>query len=76
MFETLANLCNFKGMVLNPDDSTCLPSRYEVSDDKNYLPVHSDSQENSFTETTVINNIRLTAETHFQVFLFWTYVQI
>lgn len=54
-------------MILNPDDSKCLLPRYEVSYEENFFPVQNGSKGNYFIETTVINNKRLTAETHFQV---------
>lgn len=57
-------------MILNPDDSKCLLSRYEVSYGQNSFPSQNYNRESSFIETTVVNNTRLTAETHFQVFKF------
>ncbi|EJW84044.1 flavodoxin family protein [Wuchereria bancrofti] len=66
LFQQIWKMSLYPGMILNPDDSKCLPSRYEVSYDENSSPVYSDNKENSFVETTVINNKRLTAETHFQ----------
>lgn len=66
LFQQIWEMRLYPGMILNPDDSKCLPSRYEVSYDENSSPLYSDSKENSFVETTVVNNKRLTAETHFQ----------
>uniref|UniRef100_A0A0R3S2L2 NADPH-dependent diflavin oxidoreductase 1 n=1 Tax=Elaeophora elaphi TaxID=1147741 RepID=A0A0R3S2L2_9BILA len=66
LFQQLWKMDLYPGMILNPDDSKCLLPRYEISYDENSSLIQDDNKENSFIETTVVNNKRLTAETHFQ----------
>ncbi|MCP9256864.1 Zinc transporter ZIP9 [Dirofilaria immitis] len=67
LFQQIWKMNLYPDMILNPDDSKCLPSRYEVSYDEHSFPIHNDNKEDSFVETVIVDNKRLTAETHFQL---------
>ncbi|KAL3985604.1 Flavodoxin family protein [Acanthocheilonema viteae] len=58
LFQQIWKMDLYPGMVLNPDDSKCLLSRYEVSYDENFSTVQNESKENSFIETAIVNNKR------------------
>uniref|UniRef100_A0A915Q739 NADPH-dependent diflavin oxidoreductase 1 n=1 Tax=Setaria digitata TaxID=48799 RepID=A0A915Q739_9BILA len=68
LFQEIWKLNLYPGMLVNPDDTKCLPARYQITYDESFLPVEND-MENSFIETIVVDNKRLTAETHFQMHL-------
>ncbi|KAM3716118.1 NADPH-dependent diflavin oxidoreductase [Dirofilaria immitis] len=72
LFQQIWKMNLYPDMILNPDDSKCLPSRYEVSYDEHSFPIHNDNKEDSFVETVIVDNKRLTAETHFQLHAFFS----
>lgn len=55
-------------MVLNPDESKCLPPRYHIEYTEDFS-ISSGSSEESFVKAVVVSNKRLTSENHFQVLL-------
>ncbi|CAG9540209.1 unnamed protein product [Cercopithifilaria johnstoni] len=57
LFQQIWKMDLYPGMILNPDDSKCLLSRYEISYDEDSFPIQN-SKENSFIQTTVLNNKR------------------